>query len=144
MAKANTARTNATATAAVIAVANAPVTRPVPANAHKYASAHKAISNGAVTYTLTKGGTLYSNGIGSGGKPTVMALVCATVARLSAAGTPCTGANIVLAMRTHGATLTALRAMPKAAKYMQGGMPCHAWLAGYVRGAASAKHGLLA
>jgi hypothetical protein len=138
MAKANTS-------AVIVAtIAKVAVARPTPTNAHKYGAAHKATGGTSVAYTLTKGGQLYTNGLGSGGKPTVMAMVCATVARLAAVNTPATPQAIVLAMRTHGATLTALRAMPKAAKYMQGGMPCHAWLAGYVRGAASAKHGLLA
>lgn len=118
----------------------------VAAPAHKYAKAPKAVPNASVTYKLTALGqsVAATGGKGSSGKVTCLGLVAVAAANVAKAGRPLTGANIVSAMRTP-AMVAALTGATKAVKYAPGGtMPCRAWLAGYVAGAARAVPALLA
>jgi len=64
---------------------------------------------------------------------TVMGIVHAHVV----ANPGCTGAALVAAMQ---GPLAAALARTNAVKYAANGAPCGAWCAGYVRGAAGAKH----
>lgn len=68
---------------------------------------------------------------------TVMGVVHAYVA----ANPGITGAALVAAMQ---GPLAAALARTAAVRYAGNGMPCGAWCAGYVRGAASARHGHIA
>ena len=117
------------------------------ANAHKYAAANngRSIAGANVVYTLTALGaaTAANGGAGKQGNVTVMGCVAVAAAWCAAKGKPVTMGNICAAMQALPNVRAALSAS-KAVKYANGGNYCHAWLAGYVRGAARSAHGLLA
>lgn len=144
----------AKATAANVATAAVTVAAPAnrkalqAANAYKYASANngRAMAGANVVYTLTALGaaTAANGGAGKQGNPTVMGCVAVAAAHVAAKGRPLTLANICAAMQALPALKAAISASKASAKYAAGGNYCHAWLAGYVRGAARNAHGLLA
>lgn len=152
--KVNATATNATVGAmrtigaATFAVAaNRTSAQPV-ANAHKYGTTAKAIPAGiaAAQYKLTAYGLAQAQAAMAGGKVTVMGIVALAAMRAGATQSQAvSGLQVVLAMRTAKQAVQAYGAT-KAGKYApQGTLPCPAWCAGYVNGAANAnKGGILA
>ena len=142
---ARTANKAATATATATATPTRKALQ--AANAHKYAAANngRSIAGANVVYTLTALGaaTAAKGGAGKQGNVTVMGCVAVAAAWCAAKGKPVTMGNICAAMQALPNVRAALSAS-KAVKYANGGNYCHAWLAGYVRGAARSAHGLLA
>ena len=119
-----------------------------PANAHKYGVAAKAVPAGVANakYKLTAAGIAAAQALAAGGKATVMGAVCLAAQKAGATQTQAvSGLAIVLAMRT-AKPVVAAYATTRTGKYApKGTLPCNAWCAGYVNGAANAnRHGLLA
>ena len=130
-----TKRNNATAAAAAAAV-------PVPVLG-KYAGAYNRTGTAPVgvppsaANAAMLGAYYYVGAHAPQRATTVMGIIAAHVA----ANPGITGAALVAAMQ--GPLAPAL-ARTGATKYASNGAPCGAWCAGYVRGAASARHGHIA
>jgi hypothetical protein len=152
------ARTAKTTVAATVAATPAPVaTMPAAAPlaraynrvAAKYGAKARTVPGAQAAYTLTPlGAATARTGLGNNGTATVMALVAVATAKAVArnGGQPATTHSIVAAMlAVYSAGKGGAWAGLKVGKYAPGGLlPCHAWCAGYVRGAAGKAAGLLA